>query len=118
MQGIPFLGSDGRACPATTAPIVGADGESLQGSVAELVTVEIGGHDQSITIRGSSDGNPVILYLAGGPGGTDLGAIRRDVGIEGTSSWQPGTGAGHRANFDRPAEFVTVMHEATAALAE
>lgn len=27
-------------------------------------------------------GSPVLLYLAGGPGGTDLGAMRREVGLE------------------------------------
>ena len=70
------------ALPASTAPIVGGDGEDLAGSVAELTTVTIGGHDQTMMIRGRSVENPVLLYLAGGPGGTDLGAIRRDVSLE------------------------------------
>lgn len=68
--------------PASTAPIVGADGEPLAGSVAELTTVTIGGHDQTMMIRGRSVDNPVLLYLTGGPGGTDIGAIRRDVTLE------------------------------------
>jgi proline iminopeptidase len=33
-------------------------------------------------IRGRSVDNPVLLYLTGGPGGTDMGAIRRDVTLE------------------------------------
>jgi pimeloyl-ACP methyl ester carboxylesterase len=70
------------AIPASTAPIVGADGEPLAGSVAELTTVFIGGHDQTMLIRGRSVENPVLLYLAGGPGGTDIGAIRRDATLE------------------------------------
>lgn len=70
------------AQPARTAPIVGADGQPLAESVAELTTVEIGGHDQVLMIRGRSVENPVLLYLTGGPGGTDLGAIRQDVGLE------------------------------------
>ncbi|HSJ83186.1 MAG TPA: alpha/beta fold hydrolase [Acidimicrobiia bacterium] len=70
------------ARPATTAPIVGPDGETLPGSVAELVTVPIGGHDQTMLIRGRSADNPVLLYLTGGPGGTDIGALRRDVTLE------------------------------------
>jgi pimeloyl-ACP methyl ester carboxylesterase len=70
------------ALPASTAPIVGADGEPLAGSVAELTTVSIGGHDQTMMIRGRSVDNPVLLYLTGGPGGTDMGAIRRDVTLE------------------------------------
>ena len=48
----------------------------MAGSVAELTTARIGGHDQSIMIRGWSVENPVLLYLAGGPGGTDIGAMR------------------------------------------
>lgn len=70
------------ARPASTAPIVGAEGQPLPGSIAELATVSIGGHDQVMMIRGRSVDNPVLLYLHGGPGGTDLGAVRRDVSLE------------------------------------
>jgi proline iminopeptidase len=70
------------AIPASTAPVVGSDGGPLAGSVAELTTVTIGGHDQTMMIRGRSVDNPVLLYLTGGPGGTDIGAIRRDVTLE------------------------------------
>jgi pimeloyl-ACP methyl ester carboxylesterase len=65
------------ARPATTDPIVDADGESVPGSVAELTRVEIGGHDLVLMIRGRSVDNPVLLFLAGGPGGSELGAMRR-----------------------------------------
>lgn len=70
------------AVPATTPAIIGPDGEELLGGIAELTTVEIGGHQQAMMIRGRDTDNPVLLYLAGGPGGTDLGAIRRDVSLE------------------------------------
>ena len=63
--------------PATTDPIVDADGQAVPGSVAELTRVEIGGHDLALMIRGRSDQNPVLLFLAGGPGGSELGAMRR-----------------------------------------
>jgi proline iminopeptidase len=70
------------AQPATTAPILGMDGEPLPGSIAELTSVPIGGHEQALMIRGRSSENPVLLYLAGGPGGTDIGAMRLDTGLE------------------------------------
>ena len=66
----------GVAQPARTAPIEGADGQPLAGSVAELSTVELGGHEQSLMIRGVRQDAPVLLWLAGGPGGSDLGAMR------------------------------------------
>jgi pimeloyl-ACP methyl ester carboxylesterase len=62
--------------PGHTAPILGADGRPLPGSVAELATVRLGGHDQTVLIRGRSTANPVLLYLAGGPGQSDLGYTR------------------------------------------
>lgn len=65
--------------PARTDPIVDANGEPIPGSVAELTTVDVNGHDLHLMIRGHSIDNPVLLFLAGGPGGTDLGAMRRHL---------------------------------------
>jgi proline iminopeptidase len=65
------------ARPATTDPIVTADGQPVSGSVAELTRVDIGGHDLALMIRGRSVEDPVLLFLAGGPGGSELGAMRR-----------------------------------------
>lgn len=98
------------ARPATTAPIVGADGEPIAGSVAELVALPIGGHQQMLMIRGRDVSGPVLLYLAGGPGGTDLGAVRRDVGLEEdfvVAVWEQ-RGAGKSYAALDPAETLTV----------
>jgi proline iminopeptidase len=62
--------------PGTTAPIVNDDGTPVAGSVAELATVRLGGHDQTVLIRGRSADSPVLLYLAGGPGQSDIGYAR------------------------------------------
>ena len=67
------------ARPATTDPILGPDGQPLAGSIAELTRVEIGGHDLAMMIRGNSTDSPVLLFLAGGPGGSELGAMRRHL---------------------------------------
>lgn len=66
--------------PAATAPIVGADGTPAPDSVAELVTIPVGGHEQSLMIRGHDRQAPVLLFLEGGPGGTALGAMRASGG--------------------------------------
>lgn len=54
--------------PGTTAPILDGSGRAVPGSVAELATVRLGGHDQTVLIRGRDATAPVVLYLAGGPG--------------------------------------------------
>lgn len=98
------------ARPATTAPIVGADGEQLPNSIAELRTIQIGGHEQVLMLRGRSRDNPVLLYLAGGPGGTDLGALRSDVGLEQyfiVAAWEQ-RGAGKSYPAIEPLETLTV----------
>jgi pimeloyl-ACP methyl ester carboxylesterase len=65
------------ARPASTDPIVDADGNVRAGSVAELTTVDVGDHELGLMLRGVSTENPVLLFLAGGPGGSELGAMRR-----------------------------------------
>ena len=67
----------GISRPASTDTIRTDTGTPLAGSVAELTSVPIGGHEQAMMIRGDSTNNPVLLFLAGGPGGTELGAMRR-----------------------------------------
>ena len=98
------------ARPATTAPILGADGRVVPVSVAELTTAVIGGKPQAIMIRGRSTSLPVLLHLAGGPGGTDIGAMRLDTGLEQhfvVATWdQRGSGKSYPA-FD-PAATLTL----------
>jgi proline iminopeptidase len=64
------------AQPARTEPIRGADGAPLAGSIAELTTAHIGGHDTGLMLRGRSTTAPVLLFLTGGPGGTERGSMR------------------------------------------
>jgi len=63
--------------PATTAEIVDGGGDPIPGSIATLEQVRLGGHDQWIMMRGRSVDAPVLLYLTGGPGNSDLGYTRR-----------------------------------------
>ena len=65
---------------ATTPPITGADGAPIPGSIAELAPVELNGRRQWITIRGHDQDKPVLLFLAGGPGGSQLAATRKRLG--------------------------------------
>jgi len=85
------------AWPAGTDPILGPDGDPLPGSVAELTTVEVGGKNLDLMIRGEDTKDPVLLFLAGGPGGSELGAMRNHLpALEGlfvVATWdQRGTG--------------------------
>lgn len=85
------------AMPADTAQIRDADGDIVPGSVAELATVEVGGSEQALMIRGYSTDDPVLLFLAGGPGGSEIGSMRNlGEGLERdfvVATWdQPGTG--------------------------
>lgn len=69
----------GIARPASTAPIRDVNGNRVEGSIAELIRVEIGGHDLAMMVRGASADSPVVLFLAGGPGGSELGAMRNHL---------------------------------------
>jgi pimeloyl-ACP methyl ester carboxylesterase len=90
------------ALPATTPPILGTDGNPVVGSIAELTTIAIGGHEQALMIRGYDVDKPVLLYLSGGPGQSSLPwprvlfeELTRDFILV---AWdQPGTGKSYAA---------------------
>jgi pimeloyl-ACP methyl ester carboxylesterase len=68
----------GVAClvPGSTAPITDAQGRPVPGSIAALELVTLGGVEQSLLLRGRDVANPVLLYLHGGPGTSELGMVR------------------------------------------
>lgn len=65
---------------AMTPPITNANGDPLPGSIASLEQVSLNGSDQWILIRGQDIQAPVLLFLAGGPGGTQLATARFALG--------------------------------------
>lgn len=69
----------GIARPASTDPIIDANGALKSGSIAELTTVHLDGKDLAVMTRGHDTDNPLLLYIAGGPGGSELGAMRRHL---------------------------------------
>lgn len=64
---------------ASTPTIKDANGNPLQGSISELVQVDLNGRREWISVRGESVDKPVLLFLAGGPGGTQMAAVRHDL---------------------------------------
>ena len=77
LLGVAVVGLAGLvAMPASTPPVTGVDGRPLSHGIAELTTVRLGGSDQVVMIRAAHDDNPVLLYLSGGPGQSDLALSR------------------------------------------
>lgn len=64
---------------AYTPAIVDENGKVVDGSIAELRAIDVNGKSEWITIRGYDQTKPVILFLAGGPGGTQLAATRIEL---------------------------------------
>jgi pimeloyl-ACP methyl ester carboxylesterase len=103
---------------AYTPPIVDANGQGVPGSIASLEKVRLNGSEQWISIRGKRASNPVLLFLAGGPGGSQLATARYALGgLEDhfvVVDWeQPGSGKSFDA-IDRsaltPERYITDAH--------
>lgn len=52
--------------PGEPKPYVDAEGAQVKGSISEKITVNIGGVEQGMFIKGQDVRNPVLLYLHGG----------------------------------------------------
>ncbi|MFC7440714.1 alpha/beta fold hydrolase [Laceyella putida] len=48
----------------------------IEGSVATIEKIELGGHEQTIMIRGRDCNHPLLLFLHGGPGFAQIGFAR------------------------------------------
>ena len=64
---------------ASTPPIKDELGNPVERSIAELGQVNLNGREEWISVRGHNSENPVLLFLAGGPGGTQMAAVRHDL---------------------------------------
>lgn len=64
---------------ASTPRIIDENGSTPEHSIAELMALELGGRKQWISIRGWDKRKPVLLFLAGGPGGTQMAAVRHEL---------------------------------------
>ncbi|NLD48677.1 MAG: alpha/beta fold hydrolase [Clostridiaceae bacterium] len=64
---------------AFTPRITDESGNKPQNSIAELIELELNGRKQWISLRGWDKNKPVLLFLAGGPGGTQMAAVRHDL---------------------------------------
>lgn len=104
-----------------TPPIMGEDNKPLPNSIASLEKVELGGSKQWITIRGKNKDNPVLLFLAGGPGGSQLAAVRNELkGLEDNFvvvNWdQPGSGKSYNSVSRKsltPERYISDAYELT-----
>lgn len=63
--------------PGFTFPIKGQQGHDVPRSIASLEKVNLGGQEQWILIRGMDITKPVILFLHGGPGTSNMCLLRK-----------------------------------------
>ena len=64
---------------ASTPRIVDENGNVPESSIAEMTEVELNGTKQWISLRGWDTSKPILLFLAGGPGGTQMAAVRHEL---------------------------------------
>jgi len=88
-----------------TPPFRHPDGRLVEGSIAEERRVTLGGWDQYVLIRGRDRTAPILLYLHGGPGTSEMPVLRvYNAALEEDFvfvNWdQRGTGKSYSANLD------------------
>lgn len=87
---------------AHTPAILDKEGQIKSESISELRQIELNGRKEWISIRGEDAQNPVLLFLAGGPGGSQMAAVGHDLAALEKDfvvvNWdQPGSGKSYNA---------------------
>jgi len=62
--------------PGKTDPFTDANGSKLEGSIAVIEQISLGGVDQYLIIRGADQNKPVMLFLHGGPGSPEYAFMK------------------------------------------
>jgi pimeloyl-ACP methyl ester carboxylesterase len=111
MLALAGLGTLFALSPGRPEPLRDADGNIIPGSLSERVTIEVGGIPQSMIIQSVDPGNPVLLFLHGGPGMVEF-FMEQDypTGLEEhfTMVWWEQRGAGMSFAADIPPETMTM----------
>lgn len=63
--------------PGFTSSIKDKQGHTIPGSIASLEKINLGGQEQWILIRGVDTKKPIILFLHGGPGTSNMCLLRK-----------------------------------------
>jgi pimeloyl-ACP methyl ester carboxylesterase len=76
--GLPLVALGARlwTSQGSTPRLKDEQGRPLSEGIASLEQVRLGGVDQWLLIRGRSIHNPLLLYLSGGPGGSEMAWVR------------------------------------------
>jgi pimeloyl-ACP methyl ester carboxylesterase len=62
--------------PASVPAMMDAEGNEISNGQVELTAIPLGGHDQWISVRTTDPDAPVVLWLSGGPGQSDMAFTR------------------------------------------
>jgi pimeloyl-ACP methyl ester carboxylesterase len=86
-------------------PSVKIKENTYSNSIYELRKIELNGRREWISIRGTDKSNPILLFLAGGPGGSQMAAVRHTLSrLEEyfvVVNWdQPGSAKSYKAGKD------------------
>ncbi|MGZ5084421.1 MAG: alpha/beta fold hydrolase [Usitatibacter sp.] len=93
------------AARTRTPPFRHADGRLVEGSIAEERRIELGGWKQYVLIRGVDRTSPILIYVHGGPGTSEMPLLRVfNAALEENFvfvNWdQRGTGKSYSPNLD------------------
>lgn len=97
--------------PGRPVPLRDRQGHTIPGSLSERVTVHIGGIPQGMIIQSAHPGNPVLLFLHGGPGMVEFFMEKQyptGLAQHFAMVWWEQRGAGMSFSTDIPPETMTL----------